>query len=123
MPKIIQRFEGKVVKEYPTKIARKLSVGRKAENGICLDDSTVSGNHALFSIVPSPLVHQTANDVYIEDLGSTNGTLIDGKKINKKKLLRHGDKVKIGQHEFVYVDEKQLRMGQTVIIDPEELNK
>ena len=122
MPKIIQRFEGKVVKEHPTNIARQLSVGRKTENGICLDDSTVSGNHAVFSIVPSPLVRQTANDVYIEDLGSTNGTIIDGKKINKKRLLRHGDKIKIGQYEFVYVDENQLRMGQTVIIDPEELN-
>ena len=121
MPKIIQRFEGKVVKEYPAKIVRKLSVGRKAENGICLDDSTVSGNHAVFSIDTSPLVHKHNNDVYIEDLGSTNGTLMDGRKINKKKLLRHGDKVKIGQHEFVYIDEQQLRMGQTVIIDPEDL--
>ena len=116
MPKIIHRFEGKVVKEYSTKIARKLSVGRKAENGICLDDSTVSGNHAVFSIDPSPLVHQHTNNVYIEDLGSTNGTLMHGKKI-KREQLKHGDKVKIGQHEFVYVDEDQLRMDKTVILD------
>ena len=120
MPKIIHHFEGKVVKEYSTKLARKLSIGRKAENGICLDDSTVSGNHAVFSIVPSPLVHKHTNDVYIEDLGSTNGTLMGGKIITKK-LLKHGDKVKIGKHEFVYVDEEQLRMDQTVIIDPEDL--
>ena len=122
MPKIIHSFEGKVIKEYSTKIARKLSVGRKAENGICLDDSTVSGNHAVFSIDPSPLVHKQTNDVYIEDLGSTNGTLLDGKRI-KREPLKHGDKVRIGQHEFVYVDEDQLRMDKTVILDAAELGK
>ena len=118
MSKIIHRFEGKVIKEYSTKIARKLSVGRKEENGICLDDSTVSGNHAVFSIDPSPLVHKHSNDVYIEDLGSTNGTFMDGKKV-KRELLKHGDIVKIGQHEFVHVDEDQLRMDKTVILNPE----
>ena len=118
MQKIIHRFEGKVVKEYSTKIARKLSVGRKEENGICLDDSTVSGNHAVFSIDPSPMVHKHSNDVYIEDLGSTNGTFMDGKKV-KRELLKHGDIVKIGQHEFVHVDEDQLRMDKTVILNPE----
>ena len=118
MQKIIHRFEGKVVKEYSTKIARKLSVGRKEENGICLDDSTVSGTHAVFSIDPSPLVHKHSNDVYIEDLGSTNGTFMDGKKV-KRELLKHGDIVKIGQHEFVHVDEDQLRMDKTVILNPE----
>ncbi|MEJ2652838.1 MAG: FHA domain-containing protein [Gammaproteobacteria bacterium] len=122
MPKIIHRFEGKVIKEYATNIARTLSVGRKEENGICLDDSTVSGSHAVFSIVPSPLVRKHTNDVYIEDLESTNGTLMDGKKIRKEQL-KHGDTVKIGRHEFVYVDEEQLRMDQTVIMDPAELKK
>ena len=122
MQKIIHRFEGKVVKEFSTKIARKLSVGRKEENGICLDDSTVSGNHAVFSIDPSPMVHKHSNDVYIEDLGSTNGTFMDGKKV-KRELLKHGDIVKIGQHEFVYVDEDQLRMDKTVILDPDVLVK
>ena len=116
MQKIIHRFEGKVVKEFSTKI------GRKEENGICLDDSTVSGNHAVFSIDPSPLVHKHSNDVYIEDLGSTNGTFMDGKKV-KRELLKHGDIVKIGQHEFVYVDEDQLRMDKTVILDPDVLVK
>jgi len=116
MSKIIHRFEGKVIKEYSTKIARKLSVGRKTENGICLDDTTVSGNHAIFSIDQSPLVHKHSNDVYIEDLGSTNGTLLSGRKINRE-LLKHGDTVKIGKHEFTYIDEDQLRMDKTVILD------
>ena len=122
MPKIIHRFEGKVIKEYSTKIARKLSVGRKTENGICLDDSTVSGNHAIFSFDPSPLVHKHTNDVYIEDLESTNGTFIGGRKI-KRELLKHGDNVKIGQHEFTYIDEDQLRMDKTVILDPVAIGK
>ena len=122
MSKIIHRFEGKVIKEYSTKIARKLSVGRKTENGICLDDPTVSGHHAIFSIESSPLVHKHSNDVYIEDLESTNGTFIREKKI-KRELLKHGDSVKIGQHEFTYIDEDQLRMDKTVILDAAELGK
>jgi len=122
VPKIIHRLDGKVIKEYPTNLARKLSVGRKAENDICLDDSTVSGKHAVFDITPSPYVHKHSNDVFIEDVGSTNGTLLDGKKINKEQL-KHGDTVKIGPHEFLYVDEEQLRMDQTVVINPEDGKK
>lgn len=122
MSKIIHRFEGKIIKEYSTKIARKLSVGRKTENGICLDDSTVSGSHAIFSIDQSPLVHKHSNDVYIEDLKSTNGTYLSGRKINKE-LLKHGDTVKIGKHEFTYIDEDQLRMDKTVILDPVAIGK
>lgn len=122
MPKIIHRFEGKVIKEYSTKIARKLSIGRMTENGICLDDPTVSGHHAIFSIEPSPLVHKHSNDVYIEDLKSTNGTFISEKKI-KRELLKHGDNVKIGEHEFTYIDEDQLRMKKTVILDPVKIGK
>jgi pSer/pThr/pTyr-binding forkhead associated (FHA) protein len=122
MPKIIHRFQGKVVNEYSTKIAGKLTIGRKSDNDICLEDGTVSGKHAVITIEPSPYVYKHTNDVYIEDLDSTNGTIKDGRRIARESL-EHGDTVKIGEHEFTYVDEEQLKMDQTVIIAPDDLPK
>jgi pSer/pThr/pTyr-binding forkhead associated (FHA) protein len=122
MAKIIYRFENKVINEYPIKSLGKLTVGRKADNDIYLDDETVSSNHASFSIEPSALVTKKANDVYIEDSGSTNGTELGGRKIKREQLM-HGDIVKIGEHAFYYIDEEQQKLGQTVVINPEDIPK
>ena len=115
MGKLIQKFKGKVIKELALK-AGTIPVGRNESNAICLDDPTVSGKHANFIIELSPFIHVEENDVYIEDLNSTNGTLLAGKKVNRE-LLKHGDIVNIGAHEFCYQDEAKLRLDQTMIID------
>lgn len=66
-----------------------LTIGRKAGD-LALNDSKVSGRHAKISLAPSGVVE-------IEDLGSTNGTFVNGQRIQKKVVLHFGDKIKIGK--------------------------
>jgi pSer/pThr/pTyr-binding forkhead associated (FHA) protein len=62
------------------------TVGR--EGNLAIDDDFASGQHARF---------QTVRGLwYVEDLGSTNGTLLNGRRILSAQLLRKRDKIKIG---------------------------
>lgn len=68
-----------------------ITLGRSANNHICLDDTTVSGHHAkIFTYFCVS---------YIEDLDSTNGTYVNGKRV-KKHLLKPGDNVHLGKYQF-----------------------
>ena len=105
MARLILVHEGAVLKEYALDKER-LTIGRKPSNDVQLDDPTVSGQHA---------VVLNLQNVYVEDMGSTNGTLLNGKRINKR-MLTHGDVIKIGRHEFKYADEKAADFEKTVVI-------
>jgi pSer/pThr/pTyr-binding forkhead associated (FHA) protein len=68
-------------------------VGRDPGSGITLDgDDFASSRHA--SIEPR------ADGVWVEDLGSTNGTFVNGERIDARTLVRAGDAVRIGQTEL-----------------------
>lgn len=69
-----------------------ITLGRKQDNLFILDDQFVSGHHA--RIYP-------LNDNYVlEDLGSTNGTLLNNKRINGKAAITIGDSIKVGSTVF-----------------------
>ncbi len=57
------------------------------------------------------------NDVFIEDLNSTNGTYINGKAI-KKQLLAHNDTVEIGKYKIKYLTDDNADYEKTVIMRP-----
>lgn len=69
--------------------------GRATESDVPLaSDGTVSGRHArVFKRDGSP---------YLEDLGSTNGTFVNGQPLAAERLLRPGDVVVVGATELVY---------------------
>ena len=69
-----------------------ISIGRKEENIVQLTDQYASGNHARLYI--------KNNEVYIEDLNSTNGVFVNEEKIEDKCKLRPNDKIKIGSAIF-----------------------
>jgi pSer/pThr/pTyr-binding forkhead associated (FHA) protein len=67
--------------------------GREGDGGIRLDgDEFASSRHAR--------IEPRADGVWVEDLGSTNGTFVNGSKIATKTLVRAGDTVRIGQTEL-----------------------
>jgi pSer/pThr/pTyr-binding forkhead associated (FHA) protein len=69
------------------------TVGRAPRSDFVVDSALVSRVHCRLEL--------SANDeLELEDLGSTNGTLVNGKKITKVKL-NHGDMVTIGRVQFV----------------------
>jgi len=65
------------------------AIGRDAGNDIALPDEAASARHATLAVEDG--------DWWIEDLGSTNGTLVNGVRITKREKLRAGDEIAIGR--------------------------
>ncbi|ROH87845.1 FHA domain-containing protein [Stagnimonas aquatica] len=75
----------------------RVTIGRHADNDIALNDKAVSGHHAVVITILS--------DSFLEDLDSTNGTLVNGKQVAKHPLS-HGDSITIGRNTLVYESEQ-----------------
>jgi hypothetical protein len=97
MPKMIVSIDGVVIKEVQLTKDR-TSLGRRPYNDIVIDNLAVSGEHAVLQM--------SGNEVYLEDLNSTNGTYVNGKAV-KKLLLQNSDTVEIGKYKIKYVNEAQ----------------
>ena len=95
MPKMIVSIDGVVIKEVQLTKDR-TTLGRRPYNDIVIDNLAVSGEHAVLQM--------SGNEVYLEDLNSTNGTYVNGKAV-KKQLLQNSDTVEIGKYKIKYVNE------------------
>ena len=73
----------------------RLTIGRSPDAEIFLDDVTVSRNHAL-------LVRRR-DGLYIDDLGSLNGTYVNRRRIESHKLA-DGDELQIGKYKLTYLE-------------------
>jgi hypothetical protein len=101
MAKLILSVDGQVLKEHTLSKERTL-IGRKPHNDIQIDNLAVSGEHAAIITI--------LNDSFIEDLGSTNGTLVNGKPI-KKHFLQNNDVIEIGKHKLKYFNDAPAQTG------------
>lgn len=108
MPKMIVSIDGVVIKEVQLTKDR-TTLGRRPYNDIVIDNLAVSGEHAV--------VQMSGNEVYLEDLNSTNGTYINGKAI-KKQLLQNNDSVDIGKYKIRFVQESIPDYEKTMVIRP-----
>jgi pSer/pThr/pTyr-binding forkhead associated (FHA) protein len=95
MYKLAIVHKGKVEKNIRL-TAGTMVIGRKPECNIQLDEKMVSGQHAEITIKP--------NEILLKDLGSTNGTIVNGKQV-KEKTLQTGDQVSIGNYKLIFVRE------------------
>lgn len=113
MAKLVLSFNGKVINNYELD-KEIVTIGRKTNNDIYLDNLAVSGRHAKILTI--------LNDSFIEDLNSTNGTFVEGNKITKH-ALQNGENIVIGKHELQYFDTSegadQLEFENTMIISPD----
>jgi len=73
----------------------RMTIGRSPEAEVFLDDVTVSRNHAL-------LVRRR-DGLYIDDLGSLNGTYVNRRRIESHKLA-DGDELQIGKYKLTYLE-------------------
>ncbi len=108
MGKLVVSLDGVVIKEVQL-TKDKTSLGRRPYNDIVIDNLAVSGEHAVLQMI--------GNDVFIEDLNSTNGTYINGKAV-KKQLLQHNDTVEIGKYKIKYLVEDGNDYEKTMIMRP-----
>lgn len=95
MAKLILSMDGLVLKEIPLTKER-MSIGRKSHNDIQIDNLAISGEHAVIVTI--------LNDSFLEDLGSTNGTMVNGAPI-KRHFLQNGDNIELGKYRLKYVNE------------------
>lgn len=91
------------------------TIGRDTESDLQLNDPSVSRHHAT--------IRRIYTDLYIEDLGSTNGTQLNGRAITKH-VLKAGDRLVIGSYLLDMVveasaDEAEGDLDRTVVIEPE----
>ena len=112
MAKLVLSLNGVVQGEYELNKER-LTIGRKPDNYIPIDNLAVSGKHALIISI--------LDDSFLEDLGSTNGSYVNGKLV-KKHALKNGDVISIGKHELKYINEHATadddEFEKTMIIKP-----
>lgn len=95
MAKLILSMDGLVLKDIPLSKER-MSIGRKSHNDIQIDNLAISGEHAVIVTI--------LNDSFLEDLGSTNGTLVNGQPI-KRHFLQNGDSIELGKYRLKYLNE------------------
>ena len=102
MAKLILSLDGQLIKEF-TLSKERTTIGRKPHNDIQIDNLAVSGEHAIIMTI--------LNDSFLEDLGSTNGTLVNGQPV-KKHFLQSSDTVEIGKYKLKYMNEAPASMNQ-----------
>ncbi len=73
---------------------RQTVIGRSSDCEIHIDDPDASRRHAA--------IQPFGNDYYIMDMGSTNGTLVNGKPV-EKRILRHSDKITLGKQVLQFI--------------------
>jgi len=95
MAKMILSMDGLVLKEIPLNKER-VTIGRKPQNDIQIDNLAISGEHAAIVTI--------LNDSFLEDLGSTNGTLVNGQPV-KKHFLKNNDVVELGKYKLKYIND------------------
>src|SRR5258705_6421752 len=95
MAKLILTMAGLVQKEIALTEERP-TIGRKPHNDIQIDNLAVSGEHAVIVTI--------LQDSFLEDLGSTNGTVVNGQPI-KKHFLQNNDIIELGKYKLKYVNE------------------
>ncbi len=96
MPKVILKFEAAVIKEFPL-LSSSLTIGRKPDNDFVIDHPAVSSNHCRIML--------QGDTYFIEDLNSTNGTLVNDKKIIKSGI-HDKDVITIAKHTLIFIDDR-----------------
>lgn len=117
MIKLKHIINGAVVSEIDL-TEGEFTIGRDHGNSLQLDDSVVSGKHAVLTLTPNEYLPEVF-EITIKDLVSTNGTYVNSALI-KEHELKHGDSIRIGTYEYKVFDDQSTVGTQTEYYIPEE---
>jgi pSer/pThr/pTyr-binding forkhead associated (FHA) protein len=97
----------------------RITIGRKPQNDIQIDNLAISGAHAVVVTI--------LHDAFLEDLDSTNGTFVNGQQI-KKHFLQNNDVIELGKYRLKYVKEPSHQVAQedfekTMVLRPDMMRK
>ena len=105
--------DGVVVNKFPLNKVR-VTIGRAPDADIVIDEEAVSGEHATIELIPNDLMNGLI-DIFIEDLGSTNGTFVNDEPV-KRQQLQNNDYVRIAWTSFKLVSDYNPRLAKTSVI-------
>jgi len=118
MAKLHFSLDGNSLGEF-TLDKERITIGRRPTNDIHIDNLAVSGDHAVITTI--------GNDSFLEDLNSTNGTVVNDKPV-KKHLLYHNDIIEFGKYQLKYENIAQKKMPanrsgfeNTIVMRPSKL--
>jgi len=117
MAKLLLKHEGVTLNTYEL-ASEKTTIGRKSDNDIQLNDAVASSHHACVIIKSNEYLEEQI-DAKLEDLGSTNGTQVNGCMV-KSVELRNGDNIQIGSHHFIFENDESAGMESTAIFLPDD---
>ncbi|MDA0282212.1 MAG: FHA domain-containing protein [Planctomycetota bacterium] len=101
---IVGDSDGSWCEVFPLYSTSKLSVGRDGNNDIVISDVRCSREHCVF--------RKLHGNWYVCDLGSSNGTFVNGNRIERLQLIRPGDRIKVASQNLLYA---------ATVIDPKEI--
>ncbi len=99
MAKLFFSLDGHVMGEFALNKER-ITIGRRPTNDIHIDNLGVSGEHAVITTI--------SGDSFLEDLNSTNGTIVNHKLI-KKHVLQNGDVIEFGKYQLRFENLAQAK--------------
>ena len=116
MPTLTLKFKDKPICDYRLQKGLSLTIGRRKNNGVVIENLAVSGHHAKIDSVGEGFV--------LIDLQSKNGSFVNEQIINSH-WLKHGDVINIGKHSLVFKyaedesipDESSDKIEQTMVMD------
>ncbi|HEV2801451.1 MAG TPA: SpoIIE family protein phosphatase [Pyrinomonadaceae bacterium] len=108
MPDLIVNYPDRAPDMIPLGRLR-ITIGRSARNDVCIPDPFASRVHAE--------VRREGDAYVLQDLGSANGTLYNGERVEQALMLTPGGRIQIGETEIVFRDKDALA-GATMIADP-----
>jgi pSer/pThr/pTyr-binding forkhead associated (FHA) protein len=120
MPTLMLKFKEKTVGKYHLKQGEALTIGRKENNDVVIENLAVSGHHAKIDSVDDGFL--------LTDLKSKNGSFVNKQPVSSH-WLKHGDVIDIGKHTLVFAYEEgesrpdesaAVGMDQTMIMDTQK---
>ncbi len=105
--------DGVVVRSFPLDKTR-IIIGRAPGSDIVIDEDAVSGDHAQIELIPNDLMNGLV-DIFIEDLGSTNGTFVNDEPVQRQQL-QNQDYVRIAWTNFKLVTDYNPKLAKTSVI-------
>ena len=116
MPILTLKFKQNKIADHPLEKGKSITIGRRKNNDIVIENLAVSGHHAKIDTVGDGFV--------LTDLQSKNGCFVNEQMVTSH-WLKHGDVINIGKHTLVFgyregedrPPEEEGKMDQTMVMD------
>ena len=116
MPEWTLTLNNKIIKNFNITAGEKLIIGRGSDADVVIDNTAVSRHHTAFELA--------GKNYFIEDLGSLNGTFVNGKKITERTMLQEDNIIQIGKFRLtpagIFAQREAVSQSSAMDLDMDE---